>query len=131
MSDVVDMPEMTPVVLETRGDGPGMPTGKVRARPESFLPGRPARVILPSELVAAFEGHRAELTRQFAPATRYEDWLVGEMAMAMARLDRCADMAVCDLQRCLDIAAFDWDDDRKGWVEELGRRLSKDPSRVV
>src|SRR4051794_2309798 len=131
MSDVHVTEDVPPVVPKRRGGGPKTPEGKARAKLNSMKHGLRAKVLLPAELVAAYEAHKAELTRQFAQATQYEDWLVGEMALAMARLDRCANMAVCDLQRCLDIAAFDWDDDRKGWVEDLGRRLSKDPSRVV
>src|SRR5260370_26918902 len=53
------------------------------------------------------------------------------MAMALARLERCADLSVADLQRCLDIAVFDWDDDRRTIAENLGKRLSADPSRVA
>ena len=54
---------------------------------------------MPVELVAAFQGHQAELTRQFAPGSRYETLLVGEMALAMARLDRCADLSVGENHR--------------------------------
>src|SRR5438270_6077738 len=108
MSDIFESPDVPPEEPKKRGGGPKTPEGKARAKFNSMKHGLRAKVLLPAELVAAYEGHKAELTRQFAPATQYEAWLVGEMAMAMARLDRCANMSVCDLQRCLDIAAFDW-----------------------
>src|SRR3954468_20758950 len=117
MSDVLDTPDVPPVVPKKRGGGPKTPEGKARAKYNSMKHGLRAKVLLPAELVAAYEAHQAELPRQFAPASQYEVWLVGEMAMAMARLDRCADLAVADLQRCLDIAAFDWDDDPPTRVE--------------
>src|SRR3954454_22314359 len=114
MCNKLETPDDSQAAPKKRGGGPKTPEGKARAKFNSMKHGLRAKVLLPAELVAAYEAHKAELTRQFAPATQYEAWLVGEMAMAMARLDRCADMSVCDLQRCLDIAAFDWDDDRKG-----------------
>src|SRR4051812_1545285 len=130
MSDELETPDDSQGTPKRRGGGPKTPEGKARAKYNSMKHGLRAKVLLPAELVAAYEAHKAELTRQFAPASQYEVWLVGEMAMAMARLDRCADLAVCDLQRRLDIAAFDWDDDRRTRVEDLGRRLPRDPSRV-
>src|SRR3954451_13028980 len=117
MSDVLETPDDSQAALKKRGGGPRTPEGKARAKFNSMKHGLLAKVLLPAELVAAYEGHKAELTRQFALATQYEVWLVSEMAMAMARLDRCADLALVDLQRCLDIAAFDWDDDRRTRVE--------------
>src|SRR3954463_10812111 len=91
-----DTPEAAP---KKRGGGPRTPEGKARAKYNSMKHGLRAKGLLPAQLVAAYEAHKAELTRQFAPASQYETWLVGEMAMAMARLDRCADLGVADLQR--------------------------------
>src|SRR4051812_30749421 len=130
MSDELETPDDSQGTPKRRGGGPKTPEGKARAKYNSMKHGLRAKVLLPAELVAAYEAHQAELTRQFAPASQYEVWLVGEMAMAMARLDRYADLAVADLQRRLDIAAFDWDDDRRTRVEDLGRRLPRDPSRA-
>src|SRR4051794_31583709 len=98
MSEVLETPGVPPVSPKKRGGGPKTSEGKARAKYNSMKHGLRAKVLLPAELVAAYEGRKAELTRQFAPATQYEAWLVGEMAMAMARLDRCADLAACDLQ---------------------------------
>src|SRR3954454_23971709 len=102
MSEVLETPDDSQAAPRKRGGGPKTPEGKARAKYNSMKHGLRAKVLLPAELVAAYEGHEAELTRQFAPGSQYEAWLVGEMAMAMARLDRCADMAVAELQRRLD-----------------------------
>jgi hypothetical protein len=131
MIDVLDCSIVPEVAPKKRGGGPKTPEGKKRAKANSMKHGLRAKVLLPEELVAAFDEHKAELARHFLPRSRYEDWLVGEMALAMARLDRCADLAVADLRRCLDVAAFDWDDDRRAHVEALGKRLAADPSRVA
>src|SRR5207302_6849310 len=72
-----------------------------------------------------------EFTEQFAPRTPYETWLVGQIARATVKLDRCEEMTLVDLQRCLDRAAFCWDSDRRAYVDNLGARLSKDPARVA
>jgi hypothetical protein len=119
------------VAPKKRGGGPKTPEGKARAKANAMTHGLRAKVLLPEELVAAFEEHKADLTRQFQPRSRYQTTLVGEMAMSLARLERCADLAVADLRRCLDIAVFDWDDHRRTLVEDLGKRLATDASRVA
>src|SRR5258708_6133416 len=103
MIDVRDCPDVPQVVPKKRGGGPKTPEGKEGAKANSMKQGLRAKVLRPEELVAACEEHKAELNRQFAPRSRYEAWLVGEMAMALTRLDRCADLSIADLQRCLDV----------------------------
>src|SRR3954452_20918803 len=98
-----------PAAPKKRGGGPKTPEGKVRASANSMTHGLRAKVLLPEDLVDVYEGYKAELTRQFRPKTRYEAWLAGEMALAMARLDRCAELALADMQRHIDGASFDWD----------------------
>ena len=118
-------------VPRPRSGGPRTPEGKERSRRNAMKHGLRARVILPDDLAAAVAERTALLRDEFEASTEYEEWLVGEMARAMARLDRCAEMAVADLRRCVDRAALCWEDDRKKAVEDLAARLPKEPSRVV
>src|SRR5436309_558248 len=89
---------------KTRDGGPKAPGGRKRASAGSFTQGTGGKVVLPEELIGAFEGHRDDLTRQFSPKTRYEQWLVREMALAMARLQRTENLSIADLVRCVDVA---------------------------
>src|SRR5262249_30231809 len=58
-------------------------------------------------------------------------YLVGEMALAGAQLERCAQLDRIDLQRCMDRAApACWKQDRALAAEELGAELAKAPRRV-
>ncbi|MEA2502149.1 MAG: hypothetical protein QOD01_2260, partial [Actinomycetota bacterium] len=66
-----------------------------------------------------------------AAPPRYEEWLVGQMALASARLDRCAELAIADLRRTVDRALLCWEEDRRKAVEDLGARLPRDPARVA
>src|SRR3954454_1415865 len=92
MSNVLETPDDSQAAPKKRGGGPRTPGGKARAKYNSMKHGLRAKVLLPAELVADYEGHKAELTRQFAPASQYEAWLVGEMAMAMARVVPCGEV---------------------------------------
>ncbi len=90
-----------------------------------------AKTLLPDDLAAAVERRTAELVEQFEPRSPYEFWLIRQMALAAARLDRCAEMSIVDLQRGIDRAGPCWDDDRRAAVDDLGARLPKDPARVA
>src|SRR3954451_1108491 len=81
MSDET-IPEGVP---KRRGGGPKTPEGKQRAKANSMKHGLRAKVLLPEELVAVFEEHKAELTRQFALRSRYEAWLVRERSRGRAQ----------------------------------------------
>ncbi len=123
-----DVPVPTPA--RRRGGGPQTPEGRARSARNSLKHGLRAKTLLPHDLAAAVERRTAEFVEQFEPRTRYEVWLVGQMALAAARLDRCAEMSIVDLQRGIDRAGPCWDDDRRAAVEDLGARLPKDPARV-
>src|SRR5262245_59549200 len=98
MIDALECPEVPRAAPRKRGGGPRTPEGKERAKANAMKHGLRATVLRPDELVAARDRHRAELDRQFAPRSGYEAWLLGEIARAMAQLDRCADLAIADLR---------------------------------
>jgi hypothetical protein len=90
-----------------------------------------ARVLLPDDLAALADQRKAELAREFEPQTAYEGLLVGEIALASARLERCAALAIGDLRRGIERAETCWDDDRRQRVEDRAARLTRDPARVA
>jgi hypothetical protein len=114
-----------------RGGGPKTAAGKESSKRNSLRHGLMARVVLPDDLAAAAAERTAELAAEFLPGSPYEAWLVGEMARAIAKIDRCAELTIVDLQRSIDRAALCWDGDRRAYIEDLGARLPKDPARVA
>src|SRR5207253_2015559 len=95
-----------------RGGGPKTAAGKESSKRNSLQHGLMAKVVLPDDLAAAVVARTAALAAEFLPTSPHEAWLVGEMARAIAKLDRCAEMTIVDLQRSMDRAAICWDDDR-------------------
>jgi hypothetical protein len=85
---------------------------------------------LPEDLAAAVAARTADYAEEFAPATPFEEILVGQMGLASARLARCAEMAIADLGRCVRRAELCWERDRRQVIEDLGAKLPKDPARV-
>src|SRR3954453_5689306 len=85
-----------------RGGGPRTPEGRDRSRRNALKHGLCAKVLLPDDLAAAVQSRTAEFSEAFAPGTTYEEWLVGQMGLSAARLDRCAEMAIADLQRVVE-----------------------------
>ncbi len=87
--------------------------------------------MLPDDLAAIVARRTAEFAAEFQPRSPYEAFLVREMALASARLDRCAEMSIVDIGRVRQCAAMIWDHDRRIAVEDLGARLAKDPARAA
>src|SRR4051812_9614169 len=124
-------PETPPAPAKKRGGGPRTPEGKEQSKRNALKHGMRAKVLLPDDLAAAVAERTAELAGEFLPGSPYEEWLVGQMALASARLDRCAELAIADLRKTVDRALLCWEEDRRKAVEDLGARLAKDPARVA
>jgi hypothetical protein len=114
-----------------RGGGPKTPEGKEKSRRNALKHGLCAKVLLPDEMAAAVAARTEDFAGEWEPASPYEDWLVGEIALAATRLDRCAAMALADLERVMQRARLCWQDDRRMLAEDLGARLTKEPARVA
>src|SRR4051794_30440969 len=99
-------PESPPAPAKKRGGGPRTPEGKEQSKRNALKHGMRAKVLLPDDLAAAVAGRTAELADEFGPESPYEEWLVGQMALASARLDRCAELAIADLRRTVDRAIY-------------------------
>ncbi len=120
-----------PAIARRRGGGPKTPEGKLRSRRSSLKHGLCSKEVLPDDLAAIVARRTAEFVAEFQPRSPYEQFLVREMALASARLDRCAAMTIVDIGRGIERALLCWDHDRRMAVEELGARLAKDPARVA
>ena len=120
-----------PDPTETPRGGPRTPEGKERSRRNALKHGLRSKTLLPDDLADAVAARTIEFTTEFAPASPYENWLVGQQALAATRLDRCAELAIADLERRVDRALLFWDEDRRHVAEDLGAGLARDPSRVA
>src|SRR4051794_27253033 len=83
-----------------RGGGPRTAEGRERAKRNALKHGLMAESVLPDDLAEVVAARTVAFNVEFAPATPYERWLVGQMALATAKLDRCAVLKILDLQRC-------------------------------
>src|SRR5258708_20422882 len=87
-------PETPPAPARKRGGGPRTPEGKEQSKRNALKHGMRAKVLLPDDLASAVAERTAELAGEFLPGSPYEEWLVGQMALASARLDPRAELAL-------------------------------------
>ncbi len=103
MTDTLD--DLTAPAITTapappkRGGGPKTPGGKLNSRRNSLRHGLCSKEVLPDDLAEVVERRTEEFIAEFQPRTPYEAFLVREMALASARLDRCAEMSILDVGR--------------------------------
>jgi hypothetical protein len=135
LPDIAVSATPTPTDIEPapkrRGGGPRTPGGKERSKRNALKHGLRAESLLPDDLADAVAARTTEFAAEFAPETAYEEFLVGQMALASVRLDRCAGLAMVDSARCAERATICWESDQRMAVEELGSKLPKDPARVA
>jgi hypothetical protein len=75
--------------------------------------------------------HLRAMTDQYRPKTDHQRWLVGQMAAAAARIDRCNELRPFDLGRVQERAEGHWDMDRDAEADQLAARIGRDPLRVT
>jgi hypothetical protein len=80
-------------------------------------------------MIADVTNRTADFAKELRPTTTYQEWLVGEIALATVRIDRCAALSVVDLQRRRDMTPEAWDLQRRREVATLGSSLARDPAR--
>src|ERR1700704_4042465 len=95
-------PDPAEAPRKKRGGGPKTEAGKQSSRWNAYQHGMRAKVLMPDEMAAAVAERKDDLTQEFSPDSPYEEWLVGEMALAEIRLDRLGTMSMADLQRTID-----------------------------
>ncbi len=135
MTDTLESPaipaEAPAPAAPRRGGGPKTPGGKLRSRRNSLRHGLCSKQVLPDDLVEVVARRTEEFIADFQPRSPYEEFLVREMALASARLDRCAAMSIVDRRRGIERRRLIWDHDRRIAVEEIGAKLARDPARVA
>jgi hypothetical protein len=111
--------------------GPKTPLGKARSRRNSTKDGLRARIVLPDDLAQIADLRFKELTHDLRPKGALETLLVREMATSSAQRERAEALWMLDLQRVIDRAKLCWDSDRSLVAENLGAKLTEDPSRIA
>ena len=121
-----------PTLSGKRGGGLRPEQGRDSSKRNSLKHGQRARSVFPPDMAAAIARRIAELTPLILPVNPYEVTLVGEMAKAIVKVDRCTEMMLLDLQRTIDLAGtVRWDAERDDRAAALAKRLAKDPWRVA
>ena len=119
-----------PVPPKKRGGGPRTTLGKEQSRRNALKDGLYSKIVFPEDFTELIEKRTCTLVAQFAPQTDYETGLVRDMALASARIEHVASLAIADLIRVANRAESCWEFDRRKAVEDFSARLSKDPQRV-
>ncbi len=136
--DVLDAPSAPETTSETdaprprkRGGGPKTEEGKNIAHRNAMKHSLRARLVLPDELETAYHETRTAYFDELKPVGRVEQQLVSRMAFTSVQLERSAELAISDLRRVIDRAENFWDLDRQTQVDNLDKRLKKDPERIA
>ena len=136
--DALDAPSAPENTSETdaprprkRGGGPKTEEGKNIAHRNAMKHSLRARLVLPDELETAYHETRTAYFDELKPVGRVEQQLVSRMAFTSVQLERSAELAISDLRRVIDRAENFWDLDRQTQVDNLGKRLKKDPERIA
>jgi hypothetical protein len=122
-----DSPEPPP----KHSGGPRTPEGKEQSRRNALKRGLRSAIVFPDDLADVVTRRTHDFYVEFEPRTPYEELLVRQMAIASARVERCASLSVADLIRTADRAEYCWETDRRMSVDNYAVRLSKDPQRVA
>jgi hypothetical protein len=113
-----------------RGGGPRTAQGRERSKRNGLTHGLMAKEVFPPTLAEAVEAARAAARERFQPRSEFEELLVRDLGRLLAQLEHCGELIVIDLQRQIDRAAFDWQSERRQYINDLGARLKRDPKRV-
>ncbi|MEO6807549.1 MAG: hypothetical protein ABI353_00350 [Isosphaeraceae bacterium] len=120
-----------PEVKKPRSGGPRTQEGKDASRRNALKHGMRSEVVFPEDLAEVIAERTGQFNAQFQPVGPYEEWLIGQVAINTALIDRCAEVSIAELQRLASRASLCWDQDRQLAVTALVSKLSKDPSRTV
>ena len=112
--------------------GPKTEAGKAVSRANALKHGLAGAGVVRPDAEADLVARRAAAWKvTFGPEDDYEDWLVDQLALASARIDRCAELDRAGRQELIDRAGTSWDADRRLAAEALAKRLSREPELVV
>src|SRR4051812_6940200 len=92
-------PEDKAATAKKRGGGPRTPEGKERCKRNALKHAMLAEHLLTEELATVVAVRTLEFVAEFVPSTPYETWLVGQIALATAKLDHLENLMIVDHQR--------------------------------
>ena len=85
-----------------RGGGPRTLDGRNRSRENSVKSSLRSKVVFSTDMAGRILERNWILDSQFHPKTRYEQMLIADMALAKARIDRCAELLIDNENRYID-----------------------------
>jgi hypothetical protein len=132
MTALLDTPTPdAPPARKPRSGGPRTQAGKDASKRNALKHGMRSEVVFPEDLAAVIAERTGQYNALFQPVGPYEEWLIGQVALNSALIDRCADLIMATDQHLARRAKLCWDQDRSHAAAELGSKISKDPARVV
>ena len=114
-----------------RGGGPQSIFGRERSRANSLKEGLNSKVVFTQEMTNAILEKTNILTEEFKPETPYERMIIGEMAIARAKLEHASRLIIEDIDRPLFRALNFWEYDQKTNAIKMRTRLAKHPERIA
>ncbi len=114
-----------------RGGGPQSIRGRERSRANSLKDGLRSKVVFTQDMTNAILEKTSILTEEFKPETPYERMMIGEMAIARAKLEHVSHLIIEDIDRPLFRALNFWQYDQKTNAIKMRTRLAKDPERIA
>src|SRR5690242_17965963 len=115
-----------------KSTGPKTEAGKAVSRANALKHGLAGEGDVSSEQDAAAVQERLDAWRpSYNPATPEQEWLFRQIVVNSVRVDRCQADERAARAYAARRASLCWDDDRALAAEKLGKRLAKDPARVV
>ena len=89
-----------------RGGGNQSSRGRDRSRANSLKDGLRSKVVFTQDMTNAILEKTSILTEEFKPETPYERMIIGEMAIARAKLEHASRLIIEDIDRPLFRAEF-------------------------
>jgi hypothetical protein len=90
-----------------------------------------ARILLPLEIAILASKRTAKFKLEFKPTTSYQRWLVSQIGLFTAQLERAEQILLADTQRVIDYAGTRWHSDRDRYYRDIFNRLAKEPQRIA
>jgi hypothetical protein len=113
-----------------RGKGPTSDAGRAASSRNALTHGLTAQLATLAAADPDTAQRVADWKGFYAPVGPEETWLVEQMALAAAQMDRCHVAGEAQRARSMARAADCWDDDQVRLAEETGARLARDPAVV-
>jgi hypothetical protein len=116
----------------TLSSGPRTDAGKTAARTNAFKHGLSGAGAVRTEEETALVAKRLEDWRDsFCPADAYDEWLLEQAVLLSIRIDRGFTHDLALRMLAVERAETSWEEARRQAAEELGARLTRQPSMIT